>query len=76
MARSRKNGNSIGEADLREIAELHAQASKKVEQLRAEYHSLLNAGKKAAARAALQRAEKLQTVIRALEAQVKQRPAS
>ena len=59
MAKTRKNGKHIGEPDVREIAELHAQASKKLELLNAEYQSLLNAGKKVPARAALQRAEKL-----------------
>jgi hypothetical protein len=76
MEKTSKHGKRIGEPDLREIAELHAQASKKLELLHEEYQSLLDAGEKAAARAALQRAEKLQTVLRALEAPMKQRPVS
>jgi hypothetical protein len=60
-----------GVPDLREIADLHAQASKKLGLLMDEYQALLDTGKKGQARAALQRAGKLQTVVRAIEAQVK-----
>jgi hypothetical protein len=66
----------IGQPDLREIVELHAQASKKLGLLQEEYQALLDAGEKVSAKAALQRVEKIQTVIRAIEAKVKQSPES
>jgi hypothetical protein len=63
-----------GRADLREIIELHAHATRKYVLLQDEYRALAAGGKRAAARDALERMEKLLTVIRALEAQVKQSP--
>jgi hypothetical protein len=62
--------------DLREIVELHARASKKLGQLWEEHQALVDAGETTAAKAALRRAETIQTVVRALEMQVKQSPDS
>jgi Zn-dependent M32 family carboxypeptidase len=67
---------AIGQPDLREVVELHAQASKKLGLLQEEYQALIDAGEKVSAKAALQRVEKIQTVIRAIEARVKQSPDS
>jgi len=58
--------------DLREIIQLHARASKKLGQLQDELQALLDAGEATEAKAALRRMERIQTVVRALEAQVKQ----
>jgi hypothetical protein len=76
MAKDKTNQKHIGQPDLREIAELHSQAAKKLVLLLDEHQTLLDAGKKVAAKAALQRAEKLQTVVRATEAKMKQQPDS
>ena len=76
IAKDEEKRRRIGEPDLQEIAQLHAQASKKLGLLREEYQALVDEGKKAAARTALQRAEKLEVVVRALEAKVKQSPDS
>jgi hypothetical protein len=57
--------------DLREMIELHARASKKLGQLRDDYQALLDAGETTEAKAALKRMDRIQTVVRALEAQVK-----
>ena len=74
MTNDKTKRKAIGEPDLRDIVEVHAQASKKLGLLMDEYQALLDTGKKGEAKAALQRAEKLQTVVRALEAKVKQSP--
>jgi hypothetical protein len=65
-----------GSPALREILELHEQASKKLGPLQEEHQALLDAGQEAQAKMARRRVEKIQTVIRALEAQVKQSPDS
>jgi hypothetical protein len=66
----------MGWPDLREILEVHEQASKKLIPLQEEYRTLLDAGQGAQAKMALRRVDKIQTVIRALEAQLKQSPDS
>ena len=58
--------------DLRDVAALHAQASKKLGLLQDEYQALLETGTKGQAKAALQRVEKIRTVVRAIEARVKE----
>jgi hypothetical protein len=60
----------IDDHQLRQAVELHVRASKKLSQLREEHQALLNAGETREAKAALSRAERIQTVVRALEAQV------
>jgi hypothetical protein len=72
MAKSKTERRRIAEPDLREVIALHTKASKQLTQSLGEHQALLTAGKKVAARVALRRAEKLQTVTRALEAQVRQ----
>ena len=74
MATDKTKWKGTGEPELRDIVQVHAQASKKLGLLLEEYQALLDTGPKAAAKAALQRAEKLKTVVRALEAKVKQPP--
>ena len=74
MTKDKPIRKATGEPDFRDIVEVHAQASKKLGLLLEEYQALLVTGKKGEAKAALQRAEKLQTVVRALEAKVKQSP--
>jgi hypothetical protein len=72
MAKGKRERRRIAEPDLRDVIALHTKASKQLRQFLGEQQALLTAGKKAAARLALHRVEKLQTVIRALEAQVRQ----
>jgi hypothetical protein len=76
MAKDKPKRSQTDEPDLRDIVQLHTLASKKLGLLRDEHQALVDTGKKVAAKAALQRAEKLATVVRALEAKVKQYPAS
>jgi hypothetical protein len=66
-----KDKKRIAAPDLREIVDLHAKASKQLELHRQEYQALLDAGEKVGAQKALQRVMKLETVVRALQAEVK-----
>ena len=66
----------IDDHDLTQAIDLHVLASKKLKMLREEHQALLDAGKKTAAKAVLRRAERVETVIRALQVQVKQSPGS
>jgi len=59
--------------DLHGMLDLHIKASKRVRDLLEECQALRDAGKKAAARKVLARAEKIQGILRALEAEVKAR---
>ena len=76
MSKDKAKQRGTGLPNLREIAELHSQASKKLGQLREEHQALIEAGQQAQAKIALRRVEKIQTVVRALEVQVKQSPDS
>jgi hypothetical protein len=76
VSKDKTKRKGTGWPNLREIVELHSQASKKLGQLQREHQALLDCGQHAQAKMALRRVEKIQTVVRALEAQVKQSPDS
>lgn len=57
--------------DLHEMVALHVRGTRRVQELVAEAERLRGAGKKAAARTALAKAEKIEAILRALEAEVR-----
>jgi hypothetical protein len=68
---SEREKTPIDAPSLREIVDLHVKASADLKLHREAYQAFLNDGDKASAQRALHRVQKLETVVRALQAQVR-----